>query len=367
MKEKLFLLLRYAICEQTELAQDIKQDLPQIYKLAKKHDMAQTVAYACEKLGISHPVLEKEKALSLFRTEKISYTAENAGNVLEEARIPHIFLKGYYLRSMYPEAWLRPSCDVDIYVGEKNAEAAAQALEKAGYVRGRRHIYDIMFTSPNGSTVELHFLLTDGDGHKKTARVLSDVWKYTVAETEYRYRMNEEMFYFYHIAHMSKHVRTGGCGIRPFADMWLLCREQKNREKTDVLLEKGGLADFERIARRLAFVWFSGEKGDSDTDALEEYILSGAVYGNKHNAAAGQGSKIKYLFTRIFMPYSQLKYKYPALNGKPYLYGFYIVRRWLNLLKGKRAKHSMDEFRATCTVSTPESTKYSQLFKNLKL
>ena len=135
----------------------------------------------------------------------------------------------------------------------------------------------------------------------------------------------------------------------------------------NALLEKGGLSDFEALARRLSMVWFSGDEGDGDTSLLEEYVLSGAVYGSKHNAAAGNGGRVKYLVTRIFMPYSQLKYKYPSLNGRPYLYGFYVVKRWMNLLKGKRARRSMDELKATCTVSTPESTKYSQLFKKIKL
>lgn len=26
--------------------------------------------------------------------------------------------------------------------------------------------------------------------------------------------MKEEMFYFYHIAHLAKHFEVGGCGIR---------------------------------------------------------------------------------------------------------------------------------------------------------
>lgn len=368
MKESLFLLLRYAVCENAEPDKsEIEKNLPQIYSLAKRHDMAQTVAYACERLGITNAELSKESALSVFVTERIIYTAQCVGEILEDAKIPHIFLKGYYMRSLYPEKRLRPSCDVDVFVDESNLEKATEVLEKAGFVKGRRHIYDVTFTSPNSSTVELHFMLTDGDKNKRVAEVLANVWDYTEQETEYRFKMTDEMFYFYHVNHMAKHVRYGGCGIRPFLDMWLLCKNLDDRTKTDALLEKGGLLIFEKYARQLSEIWFSGEEHDSDSRNFEEYVLSGAVYGNNQNAAAVKGGRSAYLLGRIFMPYSQLKHKYPALNGRPWLMPIFTVVRWCNLLKGKKAQRTIRELRSSSKVSRQDSRKFSQMIKKFKI
>ena len=41
-------------------------------------------------------------------------------------------------------------------------------------------------------------------------------------ESPYCFQMSNDMFVFYHIAHMAKHFIAGGCGIRSFIDLYLL-------------------------------------------------------------------------------------------------------------------------------------------------
>ena len=54
--------------------------------------------------------------------------------------------------------------------------------------------------------------------------------------------MTDEMFYFYHIAHMAKHFEEGGCGIRPFIDLWTLDNiKDVDHDKRDELLSRGNL------------------------------------------------------------------------------------------------------------------------------
>lgn len=367
MKNLLFSLLRYALWEGDSVdKEEVQNALPQIFTMAKKHDLGQTVAFAAEKLGISDKALTREKDLAIFRVERIKYAAEQVGDLLSAAEIPHIFLKGAHVRELYPEEWMRPSCDVDVYVDADRVDAATHALVMAGYTQGRRHIYDVLFTSPEGSTVELHFALMTEGYQKKASELLKNVWSYTEEDGCHRYRMNGEMSYFYHISHMAKHVQTGGCGIRPFMDMKLLA-DKCDRAKAEALLSEGGLLTFEKAAERLADAWFFNGRHDDVTEVLEEYVLSGAVYGTKHNAAASQGSRMRYLASRAFMPYAELKQKYPSLDGKPYLMPIYTLRRWFGALKKKKVASTFNELKASGSASETEMQKYGALFKKLEI
>lgn len=63
------------------------------------------------------------------------------------------------------------------------------------------------------------------------------------------YKMSKELFLLYHIYHMAKHFIHGGCGIKPFIDLWII----KNKIGFDggkaqkMLQESGLLAFYERV------------------------------------------------------------------------------------------------------------------------
>ncbi|MFX7845188.1 nucleotidyltransferase family protein, partial [Acinetobacter baumannii] len=77
---------------------------------------------------------------------------------------------------------------------------------------------------PSGQHIELHFNLIEDHRIKGASAILNRVWDAAVpcGGWTYQYEMPDELFYFYHIAHMAKHVENGGCGIRPFLDIWVL-------------------------------------------------------------------------------------------------------------------------------------------------
>ncbi len=349
MKKLLFLLLRYAVCENVtiENKQETEDNLTEIYKLAKKHDLGQAVAFAAEKLGIKKDFLEREKALAILRVEKLKFATEQVSDILEKAKIPHMLLKGAHLRCLYPEEWVRTSCDVDIYVERSQSDFASELLEKNGFIRGRYGEHDIALTAPNGCHIELHFLLMEEKWLKNSSKIFSDIWRKSVKETEYRYRMNDEMLRFYHIAHMSKHIRNGGCGIKPFLDIWMIDTAMHQHCKDESLYEKAGLVQLERNAKLLTQIWFSDEKHTPLTSALEEYILSGNVYGTHRNTLTVKrresGNKFNYICSRLFMPYSELSKKYPSLKRCPLLYPIYMLRRWFTLFNKKVSRRVKSE------------------------
>lgn len=369
MKDVLISLIRFGVCENCNIENldEVKNNLPVIFRLAKRHDMAQIVAHSAKKLGINSPLLDKEIGLSVLRYEKMNYAKELLCEILESAEIPYFILKGEHIRPLYPEAWMRNSSDVDAFVDEKDLERAHEALEKAGFVKGRTGSHDTGFEAPNGYKIELHWLLIEKDRHEGAWNILKSPWDNAVQLTEYRWALCDEAFYLYHLAHMVKHIQNGGCGIKPFVDLWLLREKLADNPKRHELCKRAGLDKFEETSVALADAWFSGEEFTPMSRSFERYVLTGNVYGSSHNLVAFNqrttGNMMIYALKRLFMPYSILKKRYPALKSKPYLFPYYTVCRWLSIFKKDTSVRIKDEV----GVSKEELNSLNSLFNELGL
>jgi hypothetical protein len=229
--------------------------------------------------------------------------------------------------------------------------------------------------SPSGVHVELHFTLIEDQRANRSSEILSDVWSYAnVAQgSEYRYEMSDEMFYFYHIAHMAKHMEIGGCGIKPFVDTWILeHRMPHDSVARDELLSQGELLVFANACRALTAVWFSGGEHTEITKGLEDFVLRGGVYGSVDNRVAAQQGKqsgrIAYMLSRIIMPYDTLKHQYPVLLKHKWLLPACQVRRWFRLVfKAGRLKSSVSELKRSASISEKDVSDTTRLFKSIGL
>ena len=184
--------------------------------------------------------------------------------------------------------------------------------------------------------------------------------------------MTDEMFYFYHIAHMAKHFEIGGCGIRPFIDLWILDKLSfDNHSQRDTLLNEGGLLQFANVARRLSKAWLEGKEMDPVAEQMQDYILRGGVYGNVENRVAVQqqkkGGRIQYMLSRIFLPYDVIKFLFPVLQRHRWLTPVMEVARWGKIIFDGRMKRSMRELGYNKNISKEESDSISQFLKNIGL
>ncbi|MBR7146523.1 MAG: nucleotidyltransferase family protein, partial [Oscillospiraceae bacterium] len=205
--------------------------------------------------------------------------------------------------------------------------------------------------------------------------VLSCVWEDAREKTPGSFQrcMSDEMFYFHHMAHMAKHFETGGCGIRPFLDVWILThRKAHDRKKREELLRKGGLLTFAQAVEQTAEVWFSGVGADAVTKQIGDYILRAGIYGNRENRAAiGQakmGGKLRYvLLRRVFMPYEYLKAEYPVLEKHRWLFPFYQFVRWGRMLFGGGLSRTAKELKANAGSSDEMFANAAELLERLGL
>lgn len=380
----LFSLLRQEVCG-LNLDEETKnlitpEMLPILYKLSKTHDLAHLIADALDKNDLFSADNEmrkrflQERNVAVYRYEQMQYELDEICRILEEEKIEYIPLKGSVLRAYYPEPWMRTSCDIDILIKEADLERAVERLsQKLGYKKGARATHDIPLYSPSNVHIELHFSLLEDNMANNASSILNDVWdRVETTPDSYKKTLQDEFLYYYHIAHMAKHVEFGGCGIKPFLDLWLLNEKVAfHQEKRDELLLVGGLKQFETIVKSLTYVWFENKEGIDATKKLEEYILTGGVYGSTENKVAAQAGKkgrgLRYIISRIWCPYDLLKKRYPRVVKCKLLIPYYQFRRWLRFLLAGEKRKSIIEAKLSKELSNEKAESVQIMLKEIGL
>ena len=386
--------IKYEICGRTEeivLPEFSVLCFIDLFRLSKKHDITPIVGNALNKCGafehLPVDIEESEReAITKIKTkfdEQIFtavYHYENINNelreirrVLGEAKIPFIPLKGSVIRRYYPEPWQRTSCDIDVLVKEKDADKASKVLaERLQYKINEKGQHDVSLFSPSNIHVELHFKLMDIEF--KQVSVLRDIWNggEITPVSGYEYRMSKELFLLYHIYHMAKHFVHGGCGIKPFIDLWII----KNKigfdgGKAQKMLQESGLLAFYERSIDLMSVWFEGKPHNSVTQEMEDYILQGGVYGTLEQQLAmsqnKKGGKFRHLLSKIFLSYEQMKVYYPSVKNCPILFPFYQVRRWFRILFCGGRKTAMNEIKLNQSIPEEKKQAAKKLIDELGL
>lgn len=386
--------IKHEICGRTEeiVLPDVSaRFFIDLFRLSKKHDIAPIVGNAMNKYGtfehLPFDIEESEREAiakiktkfdeqiftAVYRYENINNELKEIRRILGEAKIPFIPLKGSVIRKYYPEPWQRTSCDIDILVKEKDADNAAEDLQtRLQYRCEEKWQHDISLFSPSNVHVELHFKLLDSDF--KQVKDLIDVWSGDEISllSDSEYQMSKELFLLYHIYHMAKHFVRGGCGIKPFIDLWIIKNKVGfDEEKAQKMLQESGLLAFFERSTDLVNVWFEGKEHSEITQEMEDYILQGGVYGTlKQNLAMSQnkkGGKFRHLMSRIFLSYKDMAVYYPSLKKCPILFPFYQVRRWCRILFCGGRKAAMNEIKVNQNITTEEQERAKKLLEELNL
>ena len=395
------------VCGQNEkivLPEVSARFLIEVYNLSKAHNVAHLVGDTLNKSGVFEnlhvDIDENEQAAiakvkekfdeqiftAVYRYENINYELERLKETLEEAKIPFIPLKGSVIRKYYPEPWMRTSCDIDILVREEDLKRAKKAIcEKLGYkMSSERTQHDITLYSTNGVHLELHYTLIEDDSFPKADRILDKCWDYAYndGDREYLKSFKDSFFYFYHILHMAKHIKGGGCGVRPFLDLWILNHNEENHEsERNELLSESGIQKFAKVAEIISEKWFSLKANQNSgivqtneenklIEELSDYVINGGVYGTTKNRVAVQRadkSKTGYFLSRIFLPYRDLSMLYPNLEKHKVLFPFYEIRRWCSIVFGGRLKKGMSELSENSKVTQEDCKKMKNLLDELEL
>ena len=380
----LFSLLRSEIAGETVSLDDAVTPalLDEVMNLAKFHKIEHIAANALLKSGVltDADVFKKYQRIVMFEIAidaRRTCALQAIQAVFEENRIDYILLKGSVIRHLYPETWMRNSCDIDILVRPEELDRAVEVLaSQLGYTVTDREVHDVAMIFEE-TRLELHFSLIEEGRAKQATDILNDVW--TCAERRgdgYEFVLPEDLSYFYHIAHMAKHITNGGCGIRNFADVWLLNLRGQNLDNAKQLLLRGGLLTVTEAIEHLARVWFGNESHTETSLEFERFILGSGTYGAFDNRVLltkinfggnGQGV-LSYYLPRLFMPLRLMRIKYPVLERWPVLLPFLWAYRIVEMLLSKTARsRAKAEVSNVARVDDSESGRLQNLMKSLDL
>lgn len=369
-------LIRSAITgEKPILPGNADDRFEKIIDLSNAHQIAPIVSASLLKYGCisdEKHIKEIQKIIynATYRDTKNNYTYNLAAEVLSRQKICFVPLKGVIIKQLYPESFMRPSCDIDILVHKSDFNKAVSALENVGFhIEGDLTFHDVSLLYDD-SNLELHFSICENN--KNLDGLLSNVWDYTVKSEDYKYIETNEYFMFHHIAHMAYHFLAGGCGIRPIIDYWILKDKLPFDEKELIkLCKKAGIDEFYSAVKQLTDVWFEGKKHTDITKRIEKYILVGGAYGIFPNNAAAytvtKGGRTKYILSLVFPKYVNMKVLYPTLNKAPFLLPFFYFYRLFQKTVGRNSSGAKDKFRIIKGQGDDFVGEVAYLLKSLKL
>ncbi len=365
-QEEFIQIIRFEICG-TPLPQGFAvSDEAELIKLAKRHDLTHLVYDALTKNGLpcKSSFAMQQYFAAIWRAEQMEHELQSIAALFEAEGIDFLPLKGAVMRPMYPESWMRTSADIDVLVKPQDQlRARDMMVNRLGYTTDPSGLstHHVGVSAPESNVhVELHnTLFTDYNASQDIKDIARTVWDHSELKvgSAHWYLMSDAMFYFYHLAHMAKHIRqAGGCPVRGLIDLWLLDKHPgKDEECCMALLKEGGLATFAEIMSGLAKAWLEG--GPVPSEELEQYILSAYLYGNIDRRTANSvntDGTARYILKKIFLPYDVLKYAYPVLKTNKWLTPVFQVVRWTRVFSRKHRHDLKNQAKAMAKTDEKE-------------
>ena len=368
LKQILFPIIRAGLeLNVEEIVSDI--DYQQLLTVGKKHAILPIIRQGLMilgKTGEGYSQVDKQCSNDILRFAYRDIALESICNCFEKNSISYVLLKGSVLRDLYPDAWMRTSCDIDVLIKEKDIPRAVEALEsETEFKYEKRNYHDVSMIMPH-AFLELHFSIKEDMSN--IDKMLSKAWAYVVNDANsFRCSFTKEYQIFHVIAHMSYHFVHGGLGIRPYIDLWLL---RHKTEYDEVIVRKMcdqcGILKFYEECCYLSEVWLNNKPHSKISKALEEFSVSGGVFGNSNNQLLSRQRKYKgvnYILCRLFVSNEKIREMYPKAKKHPILLLYYQFRRWRKVFTNR--KSIIQEIKAVNNTANSEIEAYDQLLKSV--
>lgn len=357
-----------------------------LFALARRHDLGHLLSVALEGTALSRDSelfarSERERLRALWRSGVLSHEEERVTAFLDREGIPYIPLKGAVVRALWPEPWMRTSCDLDILVREEDAGRAALLLcRELGYTaRGETYHNHSLYSEGDAVHLELHFSLTEGG---TSDAVLARAWEHATPADGARYVLSPEFLLFHLVSHLATHLLNGGGGVRPIVDVFLV-RQQLAYDAAGFaeLAREAGLLTFSEAVFSLSEAWLGEGEPAPVSERLGAALLGGRLYSDTDRRAAvekarrtgrearreARRARRRYFRARLFPGRDRLRVLYPALERHAFLLPFCYLHRLVRLLFGRRLALALERGRASAGVTEEEKTEALALLSSLGL
>lgn len=376
-------------------------DFRKLFQIANHNGISNMAAFSISKNNNIpdeiRNLFEKQRFAIISQQVNCKKVMSELIEILEEANVKGIVLKGMILKDYYPNPFMRSMSDIDVYAEQEEIEKLGDLMARHGFsegVIGRANHYE--YIKYGVAKIEFHpelVALSSAYGRmvysKKGYSTVSiarkmDLWSYTepFEGNSYALKLKPEQHYLYVIMHMMNHFLTAGTGIRSVIDVWIMNKhfgDKWDRKVIDDSLEEFGLLKFERYAVALADKWFTLQDDlninihvdENVLISFEKYILNSGTYGNINNLTnrqlrfnANGFSKVSLLMRKVFPPYEHMRIAYSVVDKKPFLLPVMWIYRIFDVLVIRKTKPN-SRVRAIINVNEDDAKAQQDLFSYL--
>ncbi len=363
-------------------------DWKKLIDLARFNDLQNLVAEAAPQAdyfpGEIAESLRNVQITTLLKDANQEAEVYEVIRLFEKSGIKAVLLKGWYLKRLYPRMDLRTMADTDIFIRQSDELRVHEILKNRGYecysIGNKK---DNAYTKAPFMTLEIHknLFFYEDDWNLKFNSSYSNmyIWKRLVKLDGYEhiYRMDDELFFVYMIAHTAKHlIDDGGIGVKAFLDIWIYrrCKPELNYDIIFRDFESLNLLTFAKKAISLSEYWFDKKPVSPEIEAFGDYILKCGVYGNSsffviNNEVMRDGKSRgnwSYAFKRAFPNMESMKVRYPQLEKKPWLLPVcYTKRLWYSITHRKDAIKG--EINSAGNIDYEQARQIRDLYKKIGL
>lgn len=357
-KEEQFLLSVIKAVLHNKNVEVIEEDMDKsvLLKIAKSHRLENFLYYGLKEMNLGELSvrLAKSHKNDVYRAAIFAAESELLFHAFAKNEIKFMPLKGLVIKYLYPHIDLRTMVDVDILFDESKKKEVKKVMVELGYKVKSYNAgnHDVYLKDPL-MHVEMHHSLIDES--YSLSQYYKSIWNRVILEKDscFQYRMTDEDFYLFLIAHTAKHFLNGGTGIRNIIDIYLYLEKYKKELNINYIeseLEKLGLLVFSKKISELAYYWFDEGETNQILEQIGSYVVHSGVYGNITNAAiinillgkkgkdSLTSSKIKYILRRIFPSYSTMKRRNKILKKIPILLPWFWFTRLLTGICRKESR-----------------------------
>ena len=268
---------------------------------------------------------------------------------LSENKIPHMPVKGWYVRTLYPVPELRTFGDIDILIDKQDRQKTDEIFTENGY--SVKDNWEPTYSYDKGALrCEVHTELMDSDLGKgeQVITFFSDALKTAEKDVSERYSPQKDLHLMYLFCHLAKHLYSGGAGIRMYMDIALFLKANSGTldfEKTYEDSKKLHLDCFFKTVLLACGEWFEIDlpfeindiKPDS-LEALKKYTFGSDLFGKTRDKSIislrndESGSKGSVLKDTLFPNAKKIEERYKFIKGRKYLLPFaWVARGFVNL------------------------------------
>lgn len=206
---------------------DKEVDWKAVFDESKAQSVIPLAFSALPKSEVPQKIYAHWKALvneNLAVNSKISYAHTMLNELLNQAKIQYVILKGCASAEYYDDPLLRTMGDVDFLVSEKEIKQVDKLLKNHGFIFNNSFHEIERAYEKDGVILELHWSITGIPGGK-TGELLESFFKDIFEKSELKHFDLAEYYSpspFHHglvmLLHVARHMITGGIGLRHFCD-----------------------------------------------------------------------------------------------------------------------------------------------------